>query len=116
MLPRFWRFICQCRRFLAVSRDRLIGFRVHPLDVVELAHCACLGLKGVNRGVFPSGKSYPTLPDDRFCAAAVEMRLPLTVHVAFDRLRPRARGRPRDAQETGPEKDRRLGLPAIPDP
>ena len=58
--------------------------------LVELEHCARLGLKGVNLGVYPSGKAYPTPEDDRFWAAAVEMKLPLTVHVGFDRLGPRA--------------------------
>jgi len=27
--------------------------------VAELEHCARLGLKGVNLGVFPNGKAYP---------------------------------------------------------
>jgi len=40
--------------------------------------------------VFPSGKSYPTPEDDTFWAAAIDMRMPLTVHVGFDRLGPRA--------------------------
>jgi hypothetical protein len=34
--------------------------------------------------------SYPTPGDDRFWAAAIDMQMPLTVHVAFDRLGPRA--------------------------
>src|SRR5439155_946389 len=55
-----------------------------------LEHCAKLGLKGVNLGVFPSGKAYPSPADDRFWAAAVDMKMPLTVHVGFDRLGPRA--------------------------
>jgi uncharacterized protein len=81
--------------YCAVSRDRLIGLGVIPwtnLDdaLAELEHCARLGLKGVNLGVFPSGKSYPLPDDDRFWAAAVDMKMPLTVHVGFDRLGPRA--------------------------
>ena len=81
--------------YCSVSPDRLIGLGVIPwtnLDdaLAELEHCAALGLKGVNLGVFPSGKSYPTPDDDRFWAAATDMRMPLTVHVAFDRLGPRA--------------------------
>jgi predicted TIM-barrel fold metal-dependent hydrolase len=58
--------------------------------IAELEHCAKLGLKGVNLGVFPSGKAYPTPADDRFWAAALDMKMPLTVHVGFDRLGPRA--------------------------
>jgi predicted TIM-barrel fold metal-dependent hydrolase len=81
--------------YCAVSRDRLIGLGVIPwtnLDdaVAELAHCARLGLKGVTLGVFPSGKGYPTPEDDRFWAAAIDMKMPLTTHVGFDRLGPRA--------------------------
>jgi uncharacterized protein len=81
--------------YCAVSRDRLIGLGVIPwtnIDdaVAELAHCATLGLKGVTLGVFPSGKGYPTPADDRFWAAAIDMKMPLTVHVGFDRLGPRA--------------------------
>ena len=40
--------------------------------------------------MYPSGKSYPTPEDDKFWAAAIDMGMPLTVHVAFDRLGPRA--------------------------
>jgi predicted TIM-barrel fold metal-dependent hydrolase len=81
--------------YCAVSRDRLIGLGVIPWTnvddaVAELAHCARLGLRGVTLGVFPSGKSYPTPADDRFWAAAIDMKMPLTVHVGFDRLGPRA--------------------------
>jgi predicted TIM-barrel fold metal-dependent hydrolase len=81
--------------YCAVSRDRLIGLGVIPWTnledaVAELERCARLGLKGVALGVFPSGKSYPTPEDDRFWAAALDMKMPLTVHVGFDRLGPRA--------------------------
>ena len=81
--------------YCAVSRDRLIGLGVIPWTnvddaIAELEHCAKLGLKGVNLGVFPSAKPFPTADDDRFWAAAVDMNVPLTVHVGFDRLGPRA--------------------------
>ena len=108
--PRLWRTMADDDTYLAavrayndwlgeeycaVSRDRLIGLGVIPwtnIDdaVAELLRCAKLGLKGVALGVFPSGKSYPTLEDDRFWAAALDMKMPLTVHVGFDRLGPRA--------------------------
>ena len=73
----------------------LLATREDPLGsaddaIAELEHCAKLGLKGVNLGVFPSGKTYPTPEDDRFWAEAIAMRMPLTVHVGFDRLGPRA--------------------------
>jgi predicted TIM-barrel fold metal-dependent hydrolase len=81
--------------YCAVSRDRLIGLGVIPWTnvddaIAELKHCAKLGLKGVVLGVFPSGKSYPQPEDDKFWATAIELGMPLTVHVAFDRLGPRA--------------------------
>jgi predicted TIM-barrel fold metal-dependent hydrolase len=81
--------------YCSVSRDRLIGLGVIPwtnLDdaLAELEHCARLGLRGVNLGVFPNGKSYPLPADDWFWAAAIDMKMPLTVHVGFDRLGPRA--------------------------
>ena len=69
--------------------------RRHPVDEPRRRHRRAralrrLGLKGVNLGVFPSGKSYPTPEDDTFWAAAIDMGMPLTVHVGFDRLGPRA--------------------------
>jgi predicted TIM-barrel fold metal-dependent hydrolase len=81
--------------YCAVAPDRLVGLGVIPWTGVddalaELAHCAQLGLRGVTLGVFPGGKAYPTPDDDRFWAAALDMKMPLTVHVSFDRLGPRA--------------------------
>ena len=110
MGPRLWRLMADDdayraavrayndwlgQEYCAVSRDRLIGLGVIPwttLDdaIAELKHCAHLGLKGVALGVFPSGKGYPTLEDDRFWAVALDMNIPLTVHVGFDRQGPRA--------------------------
>ena len=49
-----------------------------------------MGLKGIVLGSFPNGKSYPLPEDDNFWAAAVEMGMPVTVHVTFDRNGPRA--------------------------
>jgi predicted TIM-barrel fold metal-dependent hydrolase len=81
--------------YCPVARDRLIGLGVIPwtnLDdaIAELERCAKLGLKGVNLGVFPNGQPLPKPEDDRFWAAAIAMKMPLTVHVGFDRLGPRA--------------------------
>ena len=80
--------------YCPVAPDRLIGLGVIPwtnLDdaVAELEHCANLGLKGVVLGAFPNGKSYPMPEDDRFWAAAVDLGMPVTVHVTFDRNGPR---------------------------
>ncbi len=110
MGPRLWRLIADDaayraavrayndwlgEEYCAVARDRLIGLGVIPWTsvddaVAELEHCAKLGLKGVTLGVFPSGKAYPTPEDDRFWAAAIDLGMPLTVHVGFDRQGPRA--------------------------
>jgi len=127
--PRLWRGIADedayrvtvrayndwlAEEYCPVSRDRLIGLGVIPwsnLDdaVAELEHCARLGLRGVNLGVFPSGKSYPTPADDRFWAAAIDMKMPLTVHVAFDRLGPRAAQPTFEYPGADPEVLRKLG-------
>src|SRR5438552_6678154 len=99
---------------LPISRDRLIGLGVIPwtnLDdaVAELEHCARLGLRGVNLGVFPNGRAYPLPEDDRFWAAAIDMRMPLTVHVAFDRLGPRASQPTSEYPGADPEVLKKLG-------
>jgi predicted TIM-barrel fold metal-dependent hydrolase len=100
--------------YCPVSRDRLIGLGVIPWTnlndaLAELEHCARLGLKGVNLGVFPSGKSYPTREDDTFWAAAIAARMPLTVHVGFDRLGPRASQPTFEYPDADPEALKKLG-------
>jgi predicted TIM-barrel fold metal-dependent hydrolase len=99
--------------YCAVARDRLIGQGVVPwtnLDdaVAELERCARLGLKGVMLGVFPSGKSYPTPEDDRFWAAALDLKMPLTVHVGFDRLGPRASQPTFEYRDADPEMVKKI--------
>jgi predicted TIM-barrel fold metal-dependent hydrolase len=81
--------------YCAVAADRLIGMGVMPITnvddaVAEMEHCAKLGLKGIQLGALPNGKGYPTPEDDKFWAAAVDMGLPVTVHVAFNRTGARA--------------------------
>jgi len=100
--------------YCAVSRDRLIGLGVIPwtnLDdaVAELEHCAKLGLRGVTLGVFPSGYGYPTPADDRFWSAAIGMKMPLTVHVGFDRQGPRAKQPTLEFPGADPKVIARLG-------
>ena len=80
--------------YCSVDRDRLIGMGIIPWTnaddaVEEMEHCAKLGLKGILLGVLPNGKGYPTPEDDKFWAAAVDMDMPVTVHVALDRSGPR---------------------------
>ena len=81
--------------YCPVAPDRLIGMGVIPWTnvddaIAEMEHCAKLGLKGVVLGVLPSAKGYPTADDDRFWAAAVDMDMPLTCHVAYNRTGARA--------------------------
>lgn len=71
--------------YMAAAPDRLIPMGLIPVSgvedaVKELEHCAKLGLKGVKLDKFPSGKGYPTPEDDRFWAAAVDIKMPLTNH------------------------------------
>ena len=50
-----------------------------------MKHCKEIGLKTVVLLDFPSGKTYPSAEDDRFWAAALDMEMPMTVHVDVDR-------------------------------
>jgi predicted TIM-barrel fold metal-dependent hydrolase len=81
--------------YAPVNRNRLLTMGVLPWTgvddcIAEMEHCAKLGLKGVMLGTFPSAKGYPTPEDDKFWAAALDMNMPLTAHVQFDRNGPRA--------------------------
>ena len=99
--PRLWRNIADDDAYRAVVRAyndflaldycavaprRLIGIGMLPWTGVgdaieEMRRCAELGLKAVCLGVFPSGRDYPTPEDDRFWTAALELRMPITIHV-----------------------------------
>jgi predicted TIM-barrel fold metal-dependent hydrolase len=103
--PRLWRFIQDddayygmvqawngwlAEEYCSVDPHRLIGLGVIPWSnindsVAELERCAKLGLGGVVLGVFPSGKGFPTPEDDRFWAAAVDLQMPVTIHVEMNR-------------------------------
>ena len=131
--PRLWRAIADedvyratvrayndwlGEEYCPVSRDRLIGLGVIPwtnLDdaIAELRHCAKLGLKGVNLGVFPNGHAYPKPEDDAFWAAAIDMGMPLTVHVGFDRLGPRAQQPTFEYPRADPEILKKVGARKI---
>jgi uncharacterized protein len=74
--------------YCAVDRDRLLAMPVMPSTGVddaikEMEYCKKAGLKGVALASFPSGKGFPTQEDDRFYAAAVDLDMPVTVHVGF---------------------------------
>ncbi len=76
--------------YCAVDPSRLLGLGVMPMttladSLAELEHCVALGLKGILLSSFPNGMAYPLPEDDQFWAAAMDIKMPLTVHVAFDR-------------------------------
>jgi len=74
--------------YCSANRDRLIAMGVIPFTGVEdalteLEYCAEVGLKGVWLNAYPSGKSYPSPEDDRFWAAALDLCMPITIHVSL---------------------------------
>jgi len=73
------------QEYMAPAPDRLVCMGTMPTTGVddairEMEHCAKLGMKGVKLDRYPSGKSYPTAADDKFWAAAIDMRMALTNH------------------------------------
>jgi uncharacterized protein len=71
--------------YMAAAPDRLICMGTIPITgtvdaIKELEHCAKLGFKGVKLERYPAGKSYPTVDDDKFWAAALDLSMPLTNH------------------------------------
>ncbi|MBM4260323.1 MAG: amidohydrolase [Deltaproteobacteria bacterium] len=74
--------------YCAANRERLIALGAlpsHSVDaaIKELEYCAKAGLKGMMLNTFPSGKSHPTLEDDRFYQTAIDLKMPLSVHVSM---------------------------------
>lgn len=104
--------------YCPVAPDRLIGLGVIPWTnvddaIAEMEHCAKQGLKGVVLGILPSGKGYPAPEDDRFWAAAIDMQMPLTVHVGFNRAGPRANQPTFKYPQEPPEVMRRIRRPFL---
>jgi predicted TIM-barrel fold metal-dependent hydrolase len=71
--------------YSAAAPNRLFPMGIIPTTgiddaVRELEYCAKAGMKGVQLDMFPNGKQYPTLEDDRFWAAALDLNLALTSH------------------------------------
>ncbi len=74
--------------YCAYDPDRLVATGLIPnagIDaaVAELEYCAKAGLKCIAIGALPGGKSFPTPDDDRFWAAALDLNMPITVHVSW---------------------------------
>ncbi len=104
--------------YCAVAPDRLIGMGVMPITnvddaIAEMHHCATLGLKGIQLGALPNAKGYPTPEDDKFWAAAVDMDMPVTVHVAFNRTGARASQPTFKYPKEDPEVMRRIRRPFL---
>ena len=104
--PKLWRRIADNQAYKAVvraynswlaeeyctaDRARLIGVGILPLGcslqdtLDELDYCAVTGFKTVLLQGFPSGKPYPSHEDDIFWARALELAMPISVHVDLDR-------------------------------
>jgi predicted TIM-barrel fold metal-dependent hydrolase len=104
--PKFWRRVEDndaykaivraynswlAEEYCAVDPERLIGVGILPLgcelaDVVtEMDYCAKAGFKTVLLQGLPSGKAYPSEEDDRFWSAALDLNVPVSVHVDLDR-------------------------------
>jgi len=109
--PKFWRRVQDDNAYKAIVRayngwlaeeycsinpDRLIGVGILPLthdaadNVSEMEHCVQAGLKTVLLQGFPSGKPHPSEEDDRFWAAALDLNMPISVHVDLERSGERA--------------------------
>jgi predicted TIM-barrel fold metal-dependent hydrolase len=74
--------------YCAIDPDRLIGMAVLPNigaedDIAEMERCKRLGFKAAWLSTYPSGKSYPTVEDDRFWAAALDIDMRIVVHTSF---------------------------------
>jgi len=76
--------------YCAVAPDRLLGIGVMPKTnvkdaIAEMEHCAKTGMMGVLLTNFPSNHIHPTDEDDEFWKAALDINMPVTVHVDLDR-------------------------------
>jgi predicted TIM-barrel fold metal-dependent hydrolase len=104
--PKFWRCLEDneayraivraynswlAEEYCAVNPQRLVGVGILPLgcefaDVMaEMKYCAKAGLKTVLLQGLPSGKAYPSEEDDHFWSAALNLNMPVSVHVDLDR-------------------------------
>ncbi len=74
--------------YCSYAPDRLIGMGLIPdtsMDdaIAELEYCARAGLKGIMLRNYPNGKGYPMPEDDRFWAAALDLKMGITAHSIF---------------------------------
>lgn len=83
--------------YCAAAPDRLLAMGVIPTTniddaLAELKYCARAGLKGVLLDMLPNGTGHPTPEDDRFWAAALDLRMPITSHTGGGSTRFRDKG------------------------
>ena len=104
--PKMWRQVADDAAYKSMVRayndwliedycshapDRLIGVALMPLVddvdayVEELKHAKRQGFKAVMVMGFPSGHTYPSVEDDPFWATAIDLQMPVTVHVDIER-------------------------------
>ena len=104
--PKFWRRVEDddaykaivraynswlAEEYCAVDPARLIGVGILPLAndlaavIEELEYCARADFKTVLLQGFPSGKPYPSEEDDLFWSRALELNMPISVHVDLER-------------------------------
>jgi len=74
--------------YCAAAPDRLLAMGVIPVTgvddaIAEMEYCKRMGLRGVSLAAFPSGKTFPTPEDDQFWQAAVDMPMPIAIHVGM---------------------------------
>ena len=77
------------QEYCAADPQRLLGLGIIPVTgvddaIAEMEYCMRSGLPGVALNSFPTGLSHPSPEDDRFWAAAVDLRCPISVHVEFN--------------------------------
>lgn len=77
--------------YCSLAPTRLIGVGIIPRTnladaLEELEFCKKAGLKSVVLSGFPSGRNYPSEEDDGFWARALDLDMPLTVHIGMERV------------------------------
>jgi predicted TIM-barrel fold metal-dependent hydrolase len=71
--------------YLSQAKGRIFGIGTLTATgvddcIAEMKHCKELGFVGMQLLTYPNGTGIPTLTDDRFWAAALDMDMPITIH------------------------------------
>ena len=75
--------------YLSEAKGRIFGIGTLTATgvedcIAEMKHCKALGYAGVQLLSYPNGTGFPTLEDDRFWAAALDLDMPLTIHFMIE--------------------------------